>query len=228
MSENKKDGSVCSKIKDGSLVGYCLDRVAIAKKDTSACNLIKGDYKYDCIFDVAKAKNSASMCEKVTDKTKNYQCVVHFAKAREDLSYCDYLKDQSKVGLCATEVEQKQTARVQDMQRLVDLNKIQTELEMYFKDNQDYPTGDKVLLGGATAVCLIGSGLNGQNWTCDPNATTTYLAKIPADPVNTGIYTYEYTKTAGPCYNLTARLETDYDAYKAGPIYATCDGKIYQ
>lgn len=228
VAEKKKDGAICSKIKNGSMIGYCLDRVAIAKKDTSACNLIKGDYKYDCIFDVAKAKNSASMCEKVTDKVKNYQCVVHFAKAREDLSYCDYLKDQTKLGLCVAEVEQKQTARVQDMQRLADLRALQTSLELYFADNKDYPLGEKLLLGGATAVCLINGGFNGQNWTCDQTATITYFAKVPADPVNTGIYTYEYTKTVGPCYNLIARLETDYDVYKAGPIYATCDGKIYQ
>lgn len=230
VAENKKDGKLCAKIKDGSLTGYCLDRVAVAQKDYKACDLIKGNYKFDCIFDVGKAKNSAMSCEKITDKEKNYQCVVHFATKREDASYCDYLKDQTKIGLCADEVEKTINARVQDTQRISDLKAMQTALELYFMDNSEYPEGKDIILGSSNAVCLINTGIDGENWTCPENATVVYFNNIPADPINTGIYTYTYTKIPGnyPCYHIIARLETNYGEYKAGPFYVTCEGGLFQ
>ncbi len=230
VAESKKDGALCAKIKDGSLVGYCLDRVAIVKKDYNACNLIKGNYKFDCIFDVGKAKGSAMSCEKITDKEKNYTCVTHFATEREDLSYCNYLKDKTKLTACTDEVAKTINARVQDAQRISDLKSMQTALELYFMDNNEYPEGKDIVLGGSNGVCLINTGIEGENWTCPENPTVVYFNSIPADPINTGIYTYTYTKTSGvsPCYHIIARFETNYGEYKAGPFYVSCEGGIFQ
>ncbi len=74
------------------------------------------------------------------------------------------------VGLLATVVglnTSNARAIARDSVRVSDLTKIQTALNLYFADNRQYP---------ATLVSLV----------------STYIPRVPTDPLGTGVYTYKY------------------------------------
>ena len=79
--------------------------------------------------------------------------------------------------------------RARDGQRKADLRQLQSALELYRSDNGTYP-------GSPLPTC--GSPLT--------SGGTTYIQKIPCDPVNNGEYVYSYTST-GTTYTLVACLE---------------------
>jgi len=91
--------------------------------------------------------------------------------------------------------------KARDSKRLSDLKQIQTALELYYTDQNAYPAGSAVALGGASAKCL--SSTNGIAAAC---AGTTYMGLIPLDPTNSGSNVYSYT-AASSSYTITAALE---------------------
>ena len=87
--------------------------------------------------------------------------------------------------------------RARDAQRKSDLRQIQSSLEIYRADNSSYPAS----LPACGSVFL----LNG----------TTYMQKIPCDPLNTGNYIYTYLAGSGnTTYTLYACLENVNDSQK--------------
>ena len=99
------------------------------------------------------------------------------------------------------------SARVKsrDARRLSDIKQIRTALEMYFDNNQTYPTtGSGGLLGGTNYVCLNTSG-----WTTAAGCTgTVYMQKVPTDPKNTSPFVYTYTQQgSGASYTIAYALE---------------------
>lgn len=88
--------------------------------------------------------------------------------------------------------------RARDAQRKSDLRQIQAALEIYRSDDGSYPTGP-LNCNGALA-----------------SGGSTYMTKIPCDPINSGKYVYTYT-TASPCtalYCLYTCLENVSDSQK--------------
>lgn len=87
--------------------------------------------------------------------------------------------------------------RARDGQRKSDLTQIKNALELYRADNNSYPIS---LASCGSAFTFGGS---------------TYMQKIPCDPLNTGVYIYTYSSSA-TTYSLTACLENLNDPQKDG------------
>jgi general secretion pathway protein G len=87
--------------------------------------------------------------------------------------------------------------KARDSKRLSDLKQLQTALELYYTDQNNYPTGTAVTLGSGMYACLNASG-----WAAT-GCTSPYMAKVPADP-NGSAYVY----TVGTnTYTITDTLE---------------------
>ena len=115
--------------------------------------------------------------------------------------------------------------KARDAKRLADIRQIQNALELYFNDNNRYPSG--------FCDSAFNSAFPTWNTPCWAILLTPYIATMPADPINSfyagsgvGGYEYSYIPTSKPngCstqistgstsnYVLTARLEN----YTASP-----------
>lgn len=74
--------------------------------------------------------------------------------------------------------------KTRDSQRISDLKKIQTALELFFADNRNYPSTS----GNWQQV----TGSNALSNALSPSSGTQYLKSIPLDPTNNGL-------EANPC-----------------------------
>ena len=105
--------------------------------------------------------------------------------------------------------------RARDSKRLSDLKQVQSALELYYTDNNAYPTA-------ATAVTL-GSGayqcLNSTGWAA-AGCANPYMGQVARDP---GTGTYLYTSANGTSYSISATLEGTVNNL-TGTIYATQSG----
>ena len=104
--------------------------------------------------------------------------------------------------------------RGRDAERKSDARQIQSALEMYRADNGDYPT-TLVACGSAFA-----SG-----------GTTTYMAKVPCDPLSG--QSYSYTASPAGCdnsattctgYTIIACIENANDSQKDSTTQSACNG----
>ena len=124
-------------------------------------------------------------------------------------------------------------AKARDGQRVADLKKIQTGLELYFADNRLYPPSGWVRITGSDAVSAL--------------LSPAYINIVPIDPVQSGSsndacsnpteYRYNYkTDGVGTKYILTAITEVEtsnngfecnvlnnWGALGCGGSYATSD-----
>lgn len=87
--------------------------------------------------------------------------------------------------------------KARDSKRLADLKQVQTALELYYTDQNAYPTGSSISLGDADHKCLNASGWGATGCT-DP-----YMGQVPVDP-QSGNYTYT---AATSSYSVSATLE---------------------
>lgn len=89
-------------------------------------------------------------------------------------------------------------SRARDAQRKSDMRQMQAAFELFRADVGNYPTNAQVACGSSLT-----------------NGGTTYMQKIPCDPLNTGQYIYTYTQTGGGTgYSLFACLENVNDSQK--------------
>ncbi len=88
--------------------------------------------------------------------------------------------------------------KARDSKRLADLKQIQTALELFYTDQNTYPTGSGLTLGGTSAACLNATGFT------TAGCTSAYMGAVPADPKSPG--TYSYT-AASSSYSIVAALE---------------------
>jgi len=98
--------------------------------------------------------------------------------------------------------------KARDSKRLADLKQLQTALELYYTDNNEYPTGS-VLLGSTAAACLNST----VGWTttgCD----NPYMGLVPVDPKD-GNYTYTAASSSSS-YTITATLEGNVNGLQDG------------
>lgn len=90
--------------------------------------------------------------------------------------------------------------KARDSKRLSDLKQIQTALELYYTDQNSYPTGTNVNLGEDSAVCL-----NSEATFQAANCANPYMGSVPADPKD---FHYVYNAaTASSSYTIAAELE---------------------
>ncbi len=87
--------------------------------------------------------------------------------------------------------------KARDSKRLSDLKQLQTALELYYTDQNNYPTGTAVTLGAGMYECLNASG-----WAAI-GCTNPYMGKVPSDP-NGSAYVYTYGTNT---YTITDTLE---------------------
>ncbi len=110
------------------------------------------------------------------------------------------------------------SARVKsrDARRLSDIKQIRTALEMYFDNNQTYPTGSSVSLGSGNYACL---NINGWQSSSTANCSSTiYMQKVPTDPKNATPALYTYTQNgSGASYTISYILEGPSSTYSATP-----------
>ena len=100
--------------------------------------------------------------------------------------------------------------KARDAKRVADVKQIQTALELYFNDNQGYPSIDDALslavlgeeddCGGSACTCLDGGGFTSAA-DCGVD-TPLFMGLIPADPgIVEAQYTYapEFAAGGGTC-----------------------------
>lgn len=124
-----------------------------------------------------------------------------------------------------------------DAKRVADIKQIQTALELYFNDQNAYPSGSALALGALidcnSAACDTISSTNGIS---DTAAGTTYMALVPADPsgtaectsASTGACVYSYTGSGTPVtqYEILFYLEGGTGSLNAGLACASEAGIV--
>ncbi|MBI5728279.1 MAG: prepilin-type N-terminal cleavage/methylation domain-containing protein [Candidatus Magasanikbacteria bacterium] len=107
--------------------------------------------------------------------------------------------------------------KARDSKRLSDLKQVQTALELYYTDNNAYPTAaTAVTLGSGNAACLNNAGLAATG------CANAYMGIVPTDP---GSNSYSYTSANGTTYTIDARLEGTVNGL-TGNIQATPSGIV--
>ena len=96
--------------------------------------------------------------------------------------------------------------KARDSKRLSDLKQLQTALELYYTDQNSYPTGSSLTLGGSTSACLNATGFAATG------CSSPYMGSVPADPQGG---TYVYT-SASSSYTITAALEGEVNGLDGG------------
>ncbi len=114
-----------------------------------------------------------------------------------------------------------------DAKRVADIKQIQTALELYFADQNNYPTSTTAVeLGDANHKALCSNG----SWASSCGGGTTYMglvptAALPADgPCNTANNAYMYTSAAGTTYTINFCLGGAVGDLAAGPHTASPNG----
>lgn len=112
--------------------------------------------------------------------------------------------------------------KARDAKRISDIKQVQTALELFLADRNGYPVGNDLTLGAGTGVSL--SETAGFAATA---AGTTYMGRVPANPLPNGV-DYKYTSytssaktsvcAAVPCawYQINFELEGQTGGLAAG------------
>jgi len=86
-----------------------------------------------------------------------------------------------------------------DTKRLADLKQVSTALELYYTENNAYPTeAVAVTLGAGDFVCLNAAGFAATG------CADAFMGLVPADP---GDNSYSYISADGTTFTITATLE---------------------
>lgn len=138
------------------------------------------------------------------------------------------------IGIIATvTVVSVNSARVKarDAARFADIKAIQTSLALYYSDKEKYPQGEDKNLspilgqraGAAAVLCDTDAGLQKDNTGCG----TTYMARVPGDPLSKEGSQYEFTYTPADdlqSYTINFSLEAKAGSLAAGGHKATSSG----
>ena len=110
-------------------------------------------------------------------------------------------------------------AKNRDTQRVTEIDKIQSALEMYYLDHASYPDGDNIILGKDNGSCLNFSGW--QTTGC----SEPYIDAIKPDPdsESTG---YVYSNDGQHSYEIVFELEKGVNRLSAGTCRAVPGPKI--
>ena len=112
-------------------------------------------------------------------------------------------------------------SKSRDAKRVSDIKQVQTALELYYADQNGYPTGSSIQIGSSTgAVCLASTG-----WTDTAGCTgTVYMGNVPSNPLPNGA-TYLYSVgSSNATYTITFSLEGTTGELGAGAHTASQSG----
>ncbi len=120
-----------------------------------------------------------------------------------------------------------------DAKRVADIKQIQTALELYYADQDGYPSfGSGITLGSSDydVLCDTSAGFQGNTTGCN----TVYMGQVPSAPTppSSNAYTYCSTTSSAPTtcaastdrYMITFVLEGDVNSLSSGTRTATPDG----
>jgi len=96
--------------------------------------------------------------------------------------------------------------KARDSKRLADLKQLQTALELYYTDQNAYPTGSSVTLGAGNYACLNATGFAATG------CANAYMGAVPHGP-NSDNYVYT---AASSSYSVTATLEGTVNGLSSG------------
>ena len=107
--------------------------------------------------------------------------------------------------------------KARDAKRVADIKQIQTALELYFNDQQNYPPSTGTV-GDATHACLNTAGFGSAG------CTGPYMGLVPTNPTPNGAaYVYTSDGTSG-IYSITFTLEGQTGGLGSGAHTADQDG----
>jgi len=127
------------------------------------------------------------------------------------------------IGLLSTlAVVSLNSARVKarNARRMSDLKQISTAMELYYADNEAYPTTVGACANGIIAASDGGAMCAGYSIT---NGTETYLAAMPDDPTTGSDYIYN-AEASGYCIEATAMEGEDEFICNNGSCYTLAGG----
>lgn len=121
-----------------------------------------------------------------------------------------------------------------DAKRASDIKSVQTALELYYVDNDSYPSGSAVMLGAGTDCTTACDTISSTNGIAASAAGTTYMGLIPGDPsgptaecdgTDAAVCNYSYTQTgSGTGYTIYFYTEGAAGDIAAGSHCATQNG----
>ncbi len=117
--------------------------------------------------------------------------------------------------------------KARDSKRLSDLKQLGTALELYFNENNSYPTTtvDGTDLGTSSTICLDSTGFVAQASCGTADGAVVYMNQVPAGPLTAQSEYYEYTSVTGTTYAITATLEGSSGGF-TGSIEMTQNGLV--
>ena len=109
--------------------------------------------------------------------------------------------------------------KANDAKRLSDVKQIQTALELYYTDNNHYPTTTAAVdLGDTNHACL-----NSADGFTTASCSSPYMGLVPTGP-SSGEH-YQYTSSdPGSSYTLTTSLEVGAGGFSSGTVTASESG----
>jgi len=146
-----------------------------------------------------------------------------FNKKRKGFTLIELLVVIAIIGLLATlAVVALNNARSKsrDAKRVSDIKQIQTALELFYLDNNGYPTGAGITLGTSPQLCL-----GTTYWAA--SCTDPYMGSVPKNPTPNGAnYVYYGTSATSyaSAYSITFNLENVTGGLTAGNHVATQSG----
>ncbi len=112
-----------------------------------------------------------------------------------------------------------QRAKARDARRVDDVRQVQTALEFYYSDENEYPiVSQSIILGNSQAIKLCSKDEGGfvtSETVC--NQDSMYMSQVPKDPQASKIYLYTGDENG---YDITYVKEKDDIESKAGTYHA--------
>ncbi|MBI4122711.1 MAG: type II secretion system protein [Parcubacteria group bacterium] len=148
---------------------------------------------------------------------------MHIATYRKGFTLIELLVVIAIIGILSTlAVVSLNNAREKsrDAKRVSDVKQVQTALELYFADQNGYPAGTALVLGGASAQALSAGGFSATG----SETGTVYMGQVPSNPTPGGA-NYAYTQTqSGVSYTIGFTLEGPTGGLTEGAHTATPSG----
>jgi len=116
--------------------------------------------------------------------------------------------------------------KARDARRVADIRQVQTALEMYYSDQNGYPSGTNIMIGntaGAAGACIDNAGMTAA---C---SGTVYMARTPSNPAPTNdgscaVASYLYNSASNTTYQIQYCLGAATGSLTAGNHTATPAG----
>ena len=113
--------------------------------------------------------------------------------------------------------------KARDAKRVSDIKQVQTALELYFADQNGYPSGVALVLGSASVQALSAGGFSASG----SESGAIYMGQVPTNPTpaapEAASYTYDQTQ-AGVSYTIGFALESKTGGLDPGAHTATPSG----